>query len=94
MVGKEEVFGHWLAKNKSASFWLGVLSDLKTRSNEDILVTAISNLKSFTEAMASAFRLSTKRTCINHQIRNACRFVVSMDIAEHTEPLIPGRRTT
>src|SRR5690606_11682798 len=38
--GKKEVLGMWLGKNESASFWLGVLTDLKARGVEDILITA------------------------------------------------------
>lgn len=77
--GKKEVLGIWLGKNESASFWLGVLTDLKARGVEDILVTATDNLKGFTEAIRSVFPLSTKQICIVHQIRNACRFVVWKD---------------
>jgi transposase-like protein len=77
--GKKEVLGLWLGRNESASFWLGVLTDLKARGVEDILVTATDNLKGFTEAIRSVFPLSTKQICIVHQIRNACRFVVWKD---------------
>jgi putative transposase len=77
--GKKEVLGLWLGKNESASFWLSVLTDLKARGVEDILVTATDNLKGFTEAIRSVFPLSTKQICIVHQIRNACRYVVWKD---------------
>ena len=77
--GKKEVLGLWLGRNESASFWLSVLTDLKARGVEDILVTATDNLKGFTEAIRSVFPMSTKQICIVHQIRNACRFVVWKD---------------
>ncbi len=77
--GKKEVLGLWLGKNESASFWLGVLTDLKARGVQDILITATDNLKGFTEAIRSVFPESTKQICIVHQIRNACRFVVWKD---------------
>jgi putative transposase len=38
--GKKEVLGMWLGKNESASFWLGVLTDLKARGVEDILINS------------------------------------------------------
>jgi transposase-like protein len=38
--GKKEVLGMWLGKNESAAFWLSVLTDLKARGVEDILITA------------------------------------------------------
>jgi transposase-like protein len=77
--GKKEVLGLWLGKNESASFWMNVLTEIKARGVEDILVTATDNLKGFTEAIRSVFPLSTKQICIVHQIRNACRFVVWKD---------------
>lgn len=77
--GKKEVLGLWLGKNESASFWLSVLTDLKARGVQDILITATDNLKGFTEAIRGVFPESTKQICIVHQIRNACRFVVWKD---------------
>lgn len=77
--GRKEVLGLWLGKKESASFWLNVLTDLKARGVEDILITATDNLKGFTEAIRSVFPESTKQICIVHQIRNACRFVVWKD---------------
>ncbi|SFB54852.1 IS256 family transposase [Algoriphagus aquimarinus] len=77
--GKKEVLGLWLGKNESAAFWLSVLTDLRSRGVQDILITATDNLKGFTEAIRSVFPESTKQICIVHQIRNACRYVVWKD---------------
>jgi transposase-like protein len=77
--GKKEVLGLWLGKNESAAFWLGVLTDLRSRGVQDILITATDNLKGFTDAIRSVFPESTKQICIVHQIRNACRYVVWKD---------------
>ena len=79
MDGRKEVLGLWLGKNESASFWLSILTDLKARGVQDILITATDNLKGFTEAIRSVFPESTKQICIVHQIRNACRFVAWKD---------------
>src|SRR5690606_16121388 len=38
--GRKEVLGMWLGKNESSSFWMSVLTDLKARGVEDILITA------------------------------------------------------
>lgn len=48
--GKKEVLGLWLGKTESASFWMGVLTDLKVRGVRDILITATDNLNGFTAA--------------------------------------------
>ncbi len=73
--GRKEVLGMWVHETESASFWLGVLSDLKARGVEDILITCTDNLAGFTEAIKAAFPNATTQLCIVHQIRNSCRFV-------------------
>lgn len=80
--GRKEVLGLWLGKNESASFWVSVLTDMKARGVQDILITATDNLKGFTEAIGSVFPISTKQICVVHQIRNACRFVPYKDKKE------------
>lgn len=77
--GKKEVLGLWLGKKESSSFWLSVLTDLRARGVEDILITATDNLTGFTEAIRSVFPESTKQICVVHQIRNSCRFVAWKD---------------
>jgi transposase-like protein len=73
--GLKEVLGLWLGKNESASFWMTVLTDIKARGVEDILITSTDNLNGFTEAIKAVFPNSTTQICIVHQIRNACKFV-------------------
>jgi len=47
--GRKEVLGLWLGKNESASFWQGILIDIKARGVEDILITVTDNLNGFTD---------------------------------------------
>jgi transposase-like protein len=77
--GKKEVLGMWLGKNESASFWLGVLTDLKARGVEDILITATDNLNGFTQTIKQVFPQSQTQICVVHQIRNSARYVVWKD---------------
>lgn len=77
--GKKEVLGLWLGKTESATFWMGVLTDLKARGVEDILITATDNLNGFTDTIRSVFPQSRTQICIVHQIRNACKYVVYKD---------------
>lgn len=77
--GHREVLGLWLGRNESASFWLGVLTDMKTRGVQDIMITATDNLKSFTDAILSVFPESRTQICVVHQIRNACKYVSYKD---------------
>jgi putative transposase len=77
--GKKEVLGMWLGKNESASFWLGVMTDLKARGVEDILITATDNLNGFTQTIKNVFPESQTQICVVHQIRNSARYVVWKD---------------
>ena len=42
-----EVLGMWVGKSKSSAFWMGVLTDLKARGVQDILITCTDNLNGF-----------------------------------------------
>jgi len=77
--GHKEVLGMWLGENESASFWMNVLTDLRSRGVEDILITSTDNLKGLPEAITSIFPQSVTQICVVHQIRNASRYVVWKD---------------
>ncbi len=77
--GLKEVLGMWTSENESASFWLSVLTDLKARGVEDILIACTDNLKGFTDAIHGVYPHSVTQLCMVHQIRNSCRYVVWKD---------------
>lgn len=77
--GKKEVLGLWLGKNESAAFWMSVLTDMRARGVDDILITATDNLNGFTETIRNVFTQAATQICVVHQIRNACRYVVWKD---------------
>ena len=85
--GKKEVLGMWLGKNESAAFWLGVLTDLKARGLEDILITATDNLNGFTQTIKQVFAQSQTQICVVHQIRNSARYVVWKDKKEFAKDM-------
>ncbi len=61
---------------------MGVLTDLKARGVEDILITATDNLNGFTQTIRSVFSQFQTQICIVHQIRNTCKYVVWKDRKE------------
>ena len=85
--GKKEVLGFWIEKTESASFWMTVLTDLKARGVEDILIACTDNLKGFTQAIKGVFPDTVTQLCIVHQIRNSCKFVVYKDRKEFCQDL-------
>ncbi|MCP4990583.1 MAG: hypothetical protein GY928_32455 [Colwellia sp.] len=45
--GMKDVLGIWIGGNESAKYWLGVLTELKNRGVQDILICCIDGLKGF-----------------------------------------------
>lgn len=80
--GKKEVLGMWMAESESASFWMSVLTDLKARGVQDILIACTDNLTGFTQAIRGVFPQAVTQLCIVHQVRNSCKYVLWKDRKE------------
>jgi putative transposase len=77
--GKKEVLGMYVSQSEGANFWLGVITDLKQRGVQDILIACIDGLKGFEEAIRTIFPNTEVQSCIVHQIRNSLKYVASKD---------------
>ncbi|HAH25757.1 MAG TPA: IS256 family transposase [Prolixibacteraceae bacterium] len=77
--GHKELLGMWMAESESAAFWLTVLTDLKARGVQDILIACTDNLTGFTQAIRGVFPQAVTQLCIVHQVRNSCKYVVWKD---------------
>jgi len=75
MAGQKDVLGIWIGVNESASFWLGVCNDLKSRGVEDVLIACKDGLSGFSEAINTVFPKTEIQLCIIHQIRNSLKYV-------------------
>ncbi len=73
--GDREVLGLWWQETEGAKFWLAVLSDLKRRGVDDVLVACVDGLKGFPEAIEATFPHAWVQTCIVHLIRASLRYV-------------------
>lgn len=73
--GRKEVLGIWLEETEGAKFWLKVVTELKNRGVEDILIACVDGLKGFPQALESVFPNTTVQTCIVHMIRNSTHYV-------------------
>jgi putative transposase len=85
--GLKQVLGMWLASTESASFWMNVLTDLKARGVEDILIASTDNLTGFTDAIKSVFPQAVTQLCVVHQVRNSLRYVVWKDKREFAKDM-------
>jgi putative transposase len=79
MDGQKDVLGMWVSQNEGAKFWLSVVTELKTRGVEDILIACVDGLKGFPEAIETVFPKTQVQLCIVHMIRNSLAFVSYRD---------------
>jgi putative transposase len=73
--GHKELLGLWVGEAEGAKFWLSILTELKNRGIEDILIAAIDGLKGFPEAIEAVFPRTQVQLCIVHMVRNSLRYV-------------------
>ena len=78
--GKKEVLGLWLADTEGAKFWMSVLTDIKNRGTEDILIACMDGLTGFPDAVKAVFPNTHIQHCIVHMIRNSTKFVSYKDL--------------
>ncbi|EBL4302318.1 IS256 family transposase [Salmonella enterica subsp. enterica serovar Infantis] len=77
--GQKELLGMWLAENEGEKFWLSVLTELKTRGVQDILIACVDGLKGFPDAINSVFPQPHIQLCIIHMVRNSLKYVAWKD---------------
>ena len=78
--GKKEVLGLWIAESEGAKFWMGVLTELKNRGLQDILIACMDGLTGFPEAVRSVYPETRVQLCIVHMVRNSTKFVSYKDL--------------
>lgn len=85
--GQKELLGMWLAENEGAKFWLNVLTELKNRGLNDILIACVDGLKGFPDAINRVYTEVRIQLCIAHMVRNSLRFVSWKDYKDVTRDL-------
>lgn len=83
----KELLGLWLAETEGAKFWLSVLTELKIRGLQDILITCVDGLKGFPEAIQAEYPQTKIQLCIVHMVRNALKYVSWKDYKAVTADL-------
>jgi putative transposase len=73
--GDREVLGLWFQDTEGSKFWMQVLTELKARGVQDILIACVDGLKGFPEAIEAIFPQTTVQTCIVHLIRASLKYV-------------------
>jgi len=77
--GGKEILGLWLEQTEGAKFWLRVMTELKNRGVEDVLIAVVDGLKGFPDAITAVFPDATVQTCIIHLLRQSLALVAYKD---------------
>ena len=80
MEGRKEVLGFYLSDTEGAKFWMGVLTDLRNRGVQDILIACMDGLTGFPDAVRAVFPQTRIQLCIVHMVRNSTKYVSYKDL--------------
>jgi len=72
--GTKDVLGFWIEQTDGAAFWLRVMSELKGRGVNDILIALIDGLKGFPEAINAVFPQTQIHHCVVHLVRQSLSY--------------------
>lgn len=72
--GTKDVLGLWIEQTEGAKFWLRVMTELKSRGVQDVLLAVVDGLKGFPEAITTIFPQTTVQTCIVHLLRHSLAY--------------------
>jgi len=75
MEGEKELLGMWVGEAEGAKFWLSVLTELKNRGVQDMLIASVDGLTGFPDAIESVFPKAQVQLCIVHMVRGSLRYV-------------------
>ena len=80
MEGRKDVLGFYLSDTEGAKFWMSVLTDLRNRGVQDILIACMDGLTGFPDAVRAVFPQTRIQLCIVHMVRNSTKYVSYKDL--------------
>ena len=75
--GERDVLGLWAGPpggGEGARAWLGMLTELKNRGVQDVLIACCDGLKGLPDAITAVWPQATVQSCVVHLIRNSLRY--------------------
>ena len=72
--GQKDILGLWIEQTEGAGFWLRVMTELKSRGVEDILVALVDGLIGFPEVITTVFPQAQVHHCVVHLVRQSLAF--------------------
>lgn len=88
--GRKHVLGVWLGDGgEGAKFWLAVLTEIRNRGVEDVLIVCCDGLKGLPDAIEATWPQALVQTCVIHLIRASTRLCSWKDRRAVTAALRP-----
>ena len=75
LTGHKDVLGLWTSANEGAKFWLQILTEIRNRGVQDVLIACVDGLKGFPEAIQAVYPKTQVQRCIVHLVRNSLQYV-------------------
>lgn len=73
--GERDVLGMWIGQGgEGAKYWMNVLTELRNRGLEDVLIVACDGLRGLPEAIEGIWPEATVQTCVVHLVRQSLRY--------------------
>jgi transposase-like protein len=91
--GERDILGLWAGEHgdgEGAKYWLRVLTEIKNRGTNDVLMVVCDGLKGLPDAVNSVWEKTIVQTCIVHLLRNSFKYASKRDwtaIAKDLKPV-------
>jgi putative transposase len=73
--GRKDVLGLWVEQTEGAGFWLRVMTELRSRGVEDVLIALTDGLTGFPDAIHAVFPQTQIHHCVVHLVRQSLGYV-------------------
>jgi transposase-like protein len=90
--GERDILGLWAGEHgdgEGAKYWLRVLTEIKNRGTQDVLMVVCDGLKGLPDAVNAVWDKTIVQTCIVHLLRNSFRYASRTDWAAIAKDLKP-----
>ena len=77
--GQQDILSMVIVETETASSWMAILEDLRTRGVKDVFFLCSDNLPGLDKAIEAIYPNSIRQICIVHQIRNSMKYVSYKD---------------
>ena len=91
--GERDILGLWVGDGgEGAKYWHQVLSELRNRGIQDVLIVVCDGLRGLPESIGDVWPEAIVQTCVLHLIRNTFRYASKADWDELARDLKPVYR--